>query len=180
MKRSAVAKRYARAVLDYIGSLEATEKLADQLSLFAGTIDECKDLKEVFANPTFMKHRKGVVEAVAKELKFDGQAVRILVFLLERKRIGQLADIAEAVRDLVEDRMQRVRAEVISKGELPADRYDRIRKALEGITGKKVVLKKKIEEGVIGGVITRVGSVVYDGSIRSQLDQFRTSLGKES
>lgn len=174
MKRSAVSKRYARALVDIAASSGAAAALADSLSGFADVINKSKDLHHVLANPVFRIERLSVIKGVCKQLGLDELAVRAISYLIERDRIQYLEAIVESMRNLIEQHSGRLRAEVISAKELPEDRYQRIRAAMERITGGLIVLEKSIDPSLIGGIITRVGSVVYDGSIRSQLRHFNT------
>ncbi len=180
MKRSALAKRYARAFVDFAGSNSDAGKLADELSLFQQAVDTCDDLKSVMHNPRFAAQRDAVLESVIAELKLSRPCQQVLALLVQRDRLRYVGDIAEAIRQQVEEKTGRVRATVVSVKPLPEDRYQRIRAAVERITGKMVVLEKLTDPNLIGGIVTHIGSTVYDGSVRSQLNRFRSSIGKES
>ena len=180
MRRTALAKRYARALVDMAGSLGDAARLAEELKRFHSAVSLSGDLRQVMQNPSFSAERRGVVESIADHLELGKAARRALLFLVERDRLGYLDDIVEAMRRLVEDRQGKLCAEVVSAFELPEDRYRRIRAALERITGRLIVLTKTVDPKLIGGIVTRVGSVVYDGSIQSQLANLKMSLGKES
>ncbi|RJO65163.1 MAG: ATP synthase F1 subunit delta [Myxococcales bacterium] len=179
MKRSLVAKRYARALVDIAGSLTDAERLAEQLDLFARAAAASPDLAQVLANPTFAGERGKVVQAAAQILLLDALAQRSLAHLVARDRIRYVDQIVAEMHKLVEGKTGRVRAAVASAIELPEDHYKRIRAALERITGHKVTVEKEIRPDLIGGVVTRIGSVILDGSLRSQLSRLKASLGKE-
>lgn len=176
MKRSAVSKRYARAFFELAGGAGEAAKLADDLANFSQAIDKSDELKQVLHNPAFRQQRISVVSQLAGEIGFSDLALKALTYLIERDRIANLADIVESLRTTIESKSGRLRAEVISAEELPEDRYQRIKAALERITGKMIVINKSVDPNLIGGVVTRVGSVIYDGSIRSQLRHFNTSI----
>lgn len=175
MKGAAVSKRYARALADFAGSLEDARELTGELELFHKVVEDSDDLRQVLLNPAFLNERAGVVKAMANAMELDEKSVQALLYLLERDRINILDSIVEALKGILERKTGVVRAELTSSSDLPDDRYEKIREALEKLTGRKIVIEKKIDPEIIGGVITRVGSVVYDGSIKSQLELFKSA-----
>jgi len=84
--------------------------------------------------------------------------------------------MARTLRRLSDDRAGLVRAEVASARTLPEDYVRRMQGELEKMTGKKVVLERKVDPSLIGGVVTRVGDIVIDGSIKSRLDDLKSHL----
>ncbi len=180
MRRSALAKRYARALIGVAGSLGDADKLAGDLMIFVEAVRQCADLDQILINPTFRTERAAVVKSVAAELKLGSSAQRVLDYLVERDRIRYLSEIVDMLRELVEEKTGKIRAQVVTAAELPEDRYQRIKAALGRLTGRQVVIEKEVDPSLIGGVLARVGSVVYDGSIRTQLRHFRASMGKEN
>lgn len=180
MKRTALAKRYARALLELAGSTAEAQRLVDELSRLAALYAQTIELREIVANPAFAAERTEVLGTLTRELGFSDVGWRATRYLIERGRFAVLAEIVEATQRLLEEKTGRVRAEVVAPTTLPKDRLERIRAALERITGRLVVLEEKVDPALIGGVVTRVGSMVYDGSLRSQLGRFRTSSTKES
>jgi F-type H+-transporting ATPase subunit delta len=101
---------------------------------------------------------------------------RFVLLLLDRRRIVLLPAIARAYRDLTDAHVGRVRAEVISAEALTPATVDRVRRSLEQRTGKKVIINSKVDPGLIGGVVARVGDLVLDGSVRTQLEDLRARL----
>lgn len=180
MKHTALAKRYARALYELAGSTAEAARLAEELTLLAQVHAESREWREVMNNPVFSVQRRKVAEALAAELKLGAQTTRALLYLIERGRQSIVGDIAEAISTLLESKTGRVKAQVLTPAPLPKDRLERIRAALERISGRLIVLEETIDPTLIGGVVTRVGSLVYDGSLKTNLDQFRTSSAKES
>ena len=179
MKRQGLAKRYARALFDLAGSAPEAVKLSQELTSFTEAVRHIPDLQQVLYNPFFLTQRRKVVEGVARELVLAPQTLKSLLYLVERDRVRQLSDIAEAMLALAEARAGKLRAQVSTTVELPEDRYARIRAALERITGRTIVIEKVIEPGLIGGVAARVGSVVYDLSVATLLGRFKSAYAKE-
>jgi F-type H+-transporting ATPase subunit delta len=176
--RSQSARRYAHALVDSVlesdKNLEAAMK---ELDLFARLIGESFDLKNALMNPTFTaEERMRVMNAVMKKLELSPRMQRFLMLLVERDHVREIQDVAESFRRLADERRGRVRAEVVSAAQLSPDAIDRLRRALERQTGKTIELEIKVDPALLGGLRAKVGSVIYDGSIRAELDRLRTSL----
>lgn len=180
MRHVALSRRYARALAELAGSSSEAEKLAGELAAFAEAMTQSPELTEVISNPVFRAEREGVVVAVAGHLNLGELARRSLRYLIARGRLSILPAIAPSLTALLEESSGKVRAEVRAPKALSPDRVQRIRAALERITGRLVTVEQKLDPTILGGVVARVGSVVYDGSLRSRLAHFRSSQGKES
>lgn len=180
MKHTALAKRYARALVDLVGSSGEAARLAEELALLAQVHDESREWREVMANPLFAKDRRGLAEALVAEMGLGAETRRALLYLIERGRQNYVGAVSQAIATLLESKTGRLKAQLLTPAPLPKDRLERIRAALERISGKRIVLEETIDPTLIGGVVTRIGSLVYDGSLKANLDQFRTSSAKES
>jgi F-type H+-transporting ATPase subunit delta len=180
VKHATLARRYARALSELAGSTADAEKLADQLGLFTEAMAQSPELQKLIANPSFSSEREKAVLAVAEHLGLSELARRAIRYLIAHDRLPVVSEIVPALRRLLEVKTGKVRAELRTVGPLSADRVQRIRAALERITGRLVVVEQKTDPELIGGVVATIGSVVYDGSLRSQLASFRSSQGKES
>jgi len=126
-----------------------------------------------------------VPEAEKKKLLkdvFGGKVEDLLLtfffLLIDKNRIENLQDIATAFADQVEQERGVLRADVVTALPLPADLEDSLRGKLAAMTGKTVVLKKKIDPGVIGGVCVTMGDKILDGTVRANLDRLRKRLGE--
>jgi F-type H+-transporting ATPase subunit delta len=98
------------------------------------------------------------------------------MLLLDKGRIGSLPDIARAHRALVDEHAGRVRATVTTARPLDPALEARLKAALEKTSGKTVLLDKKEDPSIVGGLVTQLGDIVYDGSVRTQLQQLREQL----
>lgn len=171
-----LAGRYAEALIDI--SLE--EKTADQtkneLARFADIV-EGSDLKDLFANQSFSLDEKlGILKDITSKLKLSRILVNFLSLLMENKRIDLLKDINGAFQDILDEKMGRVRAEVTLPMKLQKSEVESIRTGLEATTGKKVVVDVLIDPDIIGGVVAKVGSTIYDGSLKAQLNNLKKSI----
>jgi F-type H+-transporting ATPase subunit delta len=102
-----------------------------------------------------------------------------VMLLLDKGRIATLPDIARAHRTLVDEQAGRVRATVTSARPLDPVLETRLKAALERQSGKTVILEKREDPAIVGGLVTQLGDIVYDGSVRTQLQQLREELLSE-
>lgn len=178
MSTRAVARRYATALVELTsekGSLEAVEK---DLSTLSSVLEGSADLKGALVNPAFkVEERKGVLDAVLKKLAVHDHTRNFLHVLNDRNRLGAFGAILEEFSSLYDDRMGRVRAQVTSAKPLDSGSLETLRKHLQTITGAKdVVITPDTDPNLIGGIVTRVGDLVLDGSVRTQLKLLREQL----
>ena len=177
MSSNVLAKRYANALLQLADEAGSVERVAKDLSDLAETWRQSVVLRQVFSNPKFnLETRRNVVREVAATAASHKLVLDTLLLLTDRQRIKYLPEIAEAFVRLAEARTGTVRAEVISATELPASYGDEVKRALEAVTGKKVVVVRRTDPSLIGGVVTRVGDQVFDGSIRNRLAELKNEL----
>jgi F-type H+-transporting ATPase subunit delta len=180
MTSGAAAGRYARALFDVAlretpADLETIQIQVDDLSrLFT----QHPALAGTMGNPAVPVSKK---VAVAKALidRSGGIAVplaKLIVMLAERDRLMALPAIARVYRDRLMDHQKIVRGEVTTAIALPPEKLRALEEGLERATGRKVVLETKVDPSIIGGVVTRLGSTVYDGSVTTQLQKMKQAL----
>jgi len=172
-----VARRYARALFGIGVDAGKFEALGDELGELAALWNASDELRQALENPVFRpSEKRAVLERILPQVAPTPEVQRFVLLLLDRRRIVLLPAIARAYRDLTDAHVGRVRAEVTSSEELTPATLDRVRRSLEQRTGKKVIVTSKVDAGLIGGVVARVGDLVLDGSVRTQLDDLRTRL----
>jgi len=173
--QGSLARRYARALLASVGD-EFARAHAD-LSAIVGSLRGAPEVLEFFANPTVSRKRKAeVVEKLIEAGKPHPLVANFLRVLAARNRLSYLEDIARVFDELVDERLGRVKAEVVSPAPLQADQAERIREALARATGKQVELSTRVDPAILGGLVAKVGSKVFDGSLRTQLGALRDEL----
>jgi F-type H+-transporting ATPase subunit delta len=180
MTSGAAAGRYARALFDTVlaeapGSVEAVE---EQLQQFADLVARDEVLVSVFGNPAIPASKKvGVVRALLDRAgPMSAPLSKLIVMLAERDRLILLSDVARAYRVRVMDHLKIVRGEVTTAVPLPSDKLRALEQSLERATGRKVLLETTVDPSIIGGVVTRLGSTVYDGSVTTQLEKMKQVL----
>src|SRR5688572_22891042 len=174
MIAGSLARRYARAILDIGVAKGVYEQLGKDIDDLAAIYTGSRDLSEALTNPVFpMSRRRSVLEALLERLRVSPITRNFVLLLLDRERIPYLPAIARELRAMVDERAGRVRAVVTSARPLSADQLGGIQAALEKASGKKVILEKREDPELLGGIIAKVGDVAYDGSIRTQLEMMR-------
>jgi len=174
---SSVARRYARALLSLGVEEGHFEQYGDELEAVLEAMKQSRELAFLLVNPGYThQQRHGAVDAVAGALKLSPVTVNFLRLLVDRQRIGSLAQIARVYRGLVDRQAGRVRATVTSAGPLGEHELERLQEAIGRMTGRAVVLESKTDSSLIGGVVAQVGPTMMDGSLRTQLERMRQEL----
>ncbi len=180
MISSDLAKRYARAFFDIAVEEGKIEEYGKELASFASMIVQNKALQEFLANPIFeLKAKKTVVEELLARVKFSDRTANFLRLLTDKQRIGILAEIESAYKDLMDKTLKKVRVTVRTAYPLTAELEGALKKRVADMTGKEVEMTVEDDASLIGGLIVRVGDTMYDGSIKTQLGNIRKLLGEE-
>jgi F-type H+-transporting ATPase subunit delta len=180
MTSSAITSRYAGALVDVATGKTAPaepHKLAEELRSFEATLRQSSDLRAILASPAVPSSRKrAVVGTIAERLQVSRIGRNFLFVLVDHRRLGSLADMIEHFEVLLDERLGYRRAEVTSAGTLEDGQREALREQLENLTGKRIRVKYAVDENLIGGVVARVGSTVYDGSVRGQLRELERRM----
>ena len=171
------ALRYARALLD-VALAEADPVMVEQqLTGAAELFKGHAALWKVMTNPAVPAPKKrAMVDAILPQLGVAPVVAKTLQMLASRDRIGLLPEIVEAYSGKLMDHQKVVRATVTSAVPLPADRAKKLEQELAGITGRRVVMSAAVDPSIVGGVVARIGSTVWDGSVKRQLEKIRERL----
>jgi F-type H+-transporting ATPase subunit delta len=177
VKNLAIARRYAKALL-LIGKEDGQiDTYREELGAFASLIEQEKSLKQVLVNPLYdAEGRKKVLMQVIDNLKLSRSMTSFLLFLFDKGRIGFLSAINDSFQKFADELKGVARASLVSAAELSSDTVDKIRSALSKRTGKDIILEVEQDPELIGGIVTRIGDLVLDGSVRTQLLNMRESL----
>jgi F-type H+-transporting ATPase subunit delta len=178
MTSKTAANRYAKALLDVAVSEKADlERMERGLSEFVNLFQQHPTLEKAMLNPAVPVQRK--VAVVAELIARGGtppMVGKLLALLAERDRLVILPDLLAAYRERLRDHQNVVRAEVTTATPLPPDRAKAIERRLAEMTGRTVMLETNVDPSIIGGVVARIGSTVYDGSLTRQLDRMKQRL----
>lgn len=177
MSYEAIARRWARAVFELGKEGGNLADLSRDITAFAETWTNHEELSAIVDNPLIPEtSRTAVLREIFDKMGLVDGAKATLRLLAQKRRLAALPDIARALARLVDEDANVVRAEVTSAGPLTEAYLGRLRGELEKATGKKVTITHKQDKSLIGGVVTRIGDQVIDGSVRARLAGFRDSL----
>ena len=180
MITGSLARRYAKALLDIGVATGTYDALGKELDRAAETFVHSPELRTALENPVFpLAKRRQVLEELARRLALSKTVRAFVLLLLEKGRIGRLSDIARAHRGLVDEHAGRVRATVTAARALLPELEARLKAALEKQSCKTVLLEKREDPSIVGGLITQLGDIVYDGSLRTKLEALREQLLSE-
>nr|WP_281432423.1 ATP synthase F1 subunit delta [Desulfatitalea alkaliphila] len=173
----AIARRYAKALL-LIGKEDGqAESYREELDGLARLMVREKQLADTIANPLYnVDERQRVLEKVIEKMNLSKVMATFLLVLFEKGRIGFLGNINEFYQKLADEIKGVARASLVAASELTAETVEKIRQALSKKTGKEVVLTVEQDPTLIGGIVTRIGDLVLDGSVKTQLLNMRESL----
>ncbi|MGH9349020.1 MAG: ATP synthase F1 subunit delta [Vicinamibacterales bacterium] len=179
MSNQASANRYAKALLD-VAIKEADPVLAEtDLAAFATLFATHDDLRRALTNPVVpAQAKRTVVEQLVARLTPSPPVAKLMLLLAERDRLEILPDLLTAYRNRLMDHQNVVRAEVVTAAPLAEDRVATVRQKLAAITGRTVRLDARVDPSIVGGLVARVGTVVYDGSIATHLAKMRARLSE--
>ncbi|MBU0728122.1 MAG: F0F1 ATP synthase subunit delta [Proteobacteria bacterium] len=179
MRNTVLAKRYAKALFA-VGKEEgesAFDEYCEALNELAKLYVSHPEVKDALTNPMYpLDVRSKVMEHLAKAFQASKVMSNFMNLLVQKKRADVLPDIAEAFKAMVDADRNISQGTVVSATELSDDLKVKVKATLEKLTGKQVVLTSQVDPSVIGGIIARVGDLVLDGSIKSQLAGLKESI----
>jgi F-type H+-transporting ATPase subunit delta len=177
MSVATIANRYARALADVITEKREVNEVSAELNQFAKLVEGHQQLREVFANPVIPAERKrAVLSELFARRRLRQTTQNFLQLLLANNRLHQLDQMGKALGRELDARANIVSAEVTTARVISDDERRLLHDKLRAVTGKEVRLQFKTDPNIIGGVVARLGSKVYDGSIKNQLAQMKERL----
>ncbi len=177
MKNAILAKRYAKALFAVGKEENAFDEYTDALNGFAkmyATIPEVLDGLTNFIYPQDV--RENVMAALVKSAGLTGVMANFMNLLAQKRRADVLPDIAETFQSMVDEEHNVCQGLVVTATEIDNDLKEKVKETLEKITGKQVTLNTEVDEAIIGGMVAKVGDLVFDGSIKTQLAGLKESI----
>jgi F-type H+-transporting ATPase subunit delta len=183
MTRSAVAARYANALADVVtapGSPARSQDVISELRAFESALQSSPELQNALVTPAVPVGRKrAVVGRIADLLKLSRISRNFFFVLIDHRRIAALSQIIESFEAVLDQRLGFARAQVASARDLTDGQRAALSARLEQLTGKRIRMQFAVDQSLIGGVVARIGSTVYDGSVRGQLESLQRRLSAE-
>ena len=177
MSVETVARRYAAALADVVTKNGNASSIQNELKDWGTMMTSSTDLLEVFNNPSIQQNNKEkVLESLIERAKPSKTTANFLRVLLRNGRLTDISEINHKFASVLEERSGGVSAQITSARPLSEAQKTEIKTNLEKMTGKRISPSFTTDESVIGGVVTRIGSTVYDGSVKTQLENLKAQL----
>jgi len=177
MPSRASAARYARALFDVALKESDPVQIERDLAAFADLMSSNAELHGAFTNPAVpASAKRRIAEALGTRLNAAPPTRKLFGLLADRDRLAIVPDLLAIYRERLMEHQQVVRAEVTTAAPLTPERVTQIEQTLAALTGRKVDMKTSVDPAIIGGVVTRIGTTVYDGSIATRLAKLKEKL----
>jgi F-type H+-transporting ATPase subunit delta len=177
MSVQTVARRYATALADVAIQQGEAREVQPELLAWEEMLQANASLREVFANPTIaLDQKQAVLNKLIEMAKPRATTANFLKVLLQNQRLTELGEINRKFAQIMDDRGGMVAATVTTARAVPQDAQAKLHDKLATMTGMKVRIDFATDPEIIGGLVTRIGSTVYDGSVRSQLQQIKEKM----
>ncbi|MDH5541638.1 MAG: ATP synthase F1 subunit delta [Nitrospinota bacterium] len=181
MKDKGTARRYASAILSCADNDKEIRGFGSELAQFSDAYRENSDLKKILLHPGIqIDSKKNVLADICKKLKFSKTVGQALIVILENGRMNLIVQISEIYTEMSAEKLGEVAVHVSSAHPLSSAENAEVEKLFSSITGKKAKVEVKVDELLIGGIVARVGSKVYDGSVSNQLKLMGIKLRQEA
>jgi F-type H+-transporting ATPase subunit delta len=177
MISGSIARRYAKALFSLAVEKGRVEAWSERLLALGKALEAAPELHDVLQSPAYAREQKrAIVQKLAEAAKLDAEPANLLFLLGDRNRLSSLKDVVAAYGELADQELGRLRARVTSAVPLDDAAVLAIAEKLSAATKKKVLVERAVDPAILGGVVAQVGSVVYDGSLRTQLEDLRSTL----
>jgi F-type H+-transporting ATPase subunit delta len=175
-KKDDVVRGYAEAMFSIAEAEGELEPVEEQVYAFAKMVEKRAEVREALIDPELPnENKRNLIGEVLGE-RANPVAVNLLGMLVEQGRARDIGRIAESLAEVAAERRQQVVGEVRSAVPLTDAQRRRLAEALSSATGRTVEVKVIVDPDLVGGVVARVGDVIFDGSIRSRLDEAKQQL----
>ena len=177
MSVETIARRYATALADVVLKSGETETVKNELKTWEALINANTDLQTAFRNPAISQtDKEKVLNNLIEKTKPTKTTANFLRVLIRNGRLTEISEINTKFASVLEERSGVVSANITSARELSEAQKTEVLLNLELLTGKRMTLEFKTDESLIGGMVTRIGSTVYDGSVKTQLQELKQQL----
>src|SRR5262245_3817886 len=179
MRSSAAARRYARALFALADETGAVAQIRDELAQIAALFESDPALRNALFQPLHpVAERRAVLRSLCERLALSAIVNNSFAYTIDQRRLIDFDAIHSEFETLADAAAGRIKARVVSAAELDGTQRARLQNALAARTGRDVELDVAVDPSLIGGVVASVGNVVFDGSLRTQLQQLRDTLSR--
>jgi F-type H+-transporting ATPase subunit delta len=179
---AAFVARYASAFLDVVTAAKLdTAAIDQQLTDFLATWDGSVELREFFVNPAIPALQKvGILDKLNAKLGLRKELRNLIAVLIDNGRIGSVSEVAASYRKMLQQQLGISQAEIVTSRELSSDERSALVAEIGKVAGTQVEATFKLDATILGGTVVRIGSTVYDGSLRGRLDRLKEQLTANS
>ncbi len=169
--------RYATAVFELAKEAKKLPALETDLDALTAALEDSTDFVELISNPVYTRDEMAAaVAAIGKKMKLTPIVVNTLGLMAQKRRLFVLPALVTAVKGMIADEKGEVSAEVTAAKKLTKAQEDKLTKTLKASIGKEVIVNVTVDEGLIGGLIVKVGSKLIDTSIKSKLSNLQNAM----
>jgi F-type H+-transporting ATPase subunit delta len=175
---SAIFSRYARALADVVFEMKLDPtRTVDEVHALATTFQQSAELRGAWGSPAIpVEQKRNLLDSIAAQMGLSKPVRNFVAVLIDNRRIAALPEIAKQFETELLQRMGMADVDITSSRELDADERRQMESEIERMTGKKVRARYSTDRSLLGGAVVRMGSTVYDGSVRGQLQKIKEQL----
>jgi F-type H+-transporting ATPase subunit delta len=178
MSAGSLSRRYAKALMEIGIDVGSYQRIGQDVASMAKAMKDSTQLSDLLGSPVFPRsEREKIVQALLQRIGASKTVLNFCMLLLDRERMSALPDISRELSAMIDEKSGQVIAQVTSAVPLSGEQRSQLKTTLEGLSGKTIVIEAKHDATLLGGVIAKVGDLVYDGSLRTQLQELRRNLG---
>ena len=176
MSEITIARRYAQALNEQAAQAGVLEQVDADIDLISGALADSRELRAFFGSPIISREKKGQVVRALFEEHIQKVSMTFVALLVDKRREGIFPTVVSTYRELRDEQLGMTAVSVRTAYELSAEDRATLEGELRSLTGKQVRLETKVDSSILGGIVIRVGDMVYDGSITNQLATLRERL----
>jgi F-type H+-transporting ATPase subunit delta len=177
MDSGSVARRYAKALFGLAVESGRVEPWSEALGSLAKVLHDAPEVAEKLGDPVLTRdERRAIVQQLAEAMKLEREPSNLLLLLADRNRLNRLGEVLRVFGELADVHLGRLRARLTSAVPLDPGALEALAERFSQVTRANVLLERHVEPALLGGVVAQVGSLVYDGSVRTQLEDLKRSL----
>jgi ATP synthase F1 delta subunit len=176
LNKNQIAKKYSRAIVNSV-DISEIPRVVEELNAFSALIDKNRQLKLLFAGQIFSENEKGkAFSALAPRLKFNAYTEKFLKLIIMQGHMSGIKEIITASIDIYNERQKKATALVVSAVALEKKYTERLKSALKEMTKREITVENKVDESLLGGFVVKVGSTIFDSSVKGQLRLLKAEL----
>lgn len=176
----AIAFKYAKGLFTAAKELGKTKEFGEELKQINEILTSMPEVLSALQNPIYPPDLKmEIIDEVLKAVKVDPEIERFLKLLVERRRIQYIKEIVMMYQELLDEELNIARGEIIAAYPLSEEEKKELEEVLKEYLKKEVVLESKVDENIIGGIKIRIGDLIFDGTLKTQLNKFKEIIKGE-